>query len=156
MRPTALRSPSAPFWYLPGARRVSATDQPGTQMARAKRPTEATLERLRSRLETERAELLAQTAVLDATAAVGMWRDSGFDDDQADVGAATSERERAQSLAGNARRILRLIDEALERMDDGSYGTCQRCHRPIEAARLEALPYATLCIEDQQLDERTA
>lgn len=41
-------------------------------------------------------------------------------------------------------------------MDDGTYDTCQRCGRPIDAARLEALPYATLCLEDEQLDERTA
>lgn len=125
-------------------------------MARAKQPTEATVERLRELLEAERSELLSQTAILDATTVIGMWRDSGFDDDQADVGSATSERERAQSLADNARGILRRIDEALKRMEDGTYGICVRCHRPIEEARLEALPYATLCIQDQQLEERTA
>ena len=125
-------------------------------MATAKVPSKATVTKLRRLLEAERAELLAQTAALDAVTVVGMWRDSGFDDDQADVGSATSEREQARSLAGNARAILAQIDDALGRMDDGTYGTCQRCGRPIDAARLEALPYATLCLEDKQLDERTA
>ena len=44
-------------------------------------------------------------------------------------------------------------------MDDGTYGTygtCQRCGRPIDAARLGALPYPVLCLEDEQLDERSA
>lgn len=125
-------------------------------MATAKAPTKATVARLRQQLEAEHAALLAQAAALEAETAVGRWRDSGFDDDQADVGSATSERERAQSLAGNARAILAQIQDALERMDDGTYGTCERCGRPIDVARLEALPYATLCLEDKQLEERTA
>ncbi|MFN2556326.1 MAG: TraR/DksA C4-type zinc finger protein [Nitriliruptorales bacterium] len=124
-------------------------------MARQIELTPEALARLRKELLAEREELLSQTLVLDATAVVGMWRDSGYDDDYADTGSATFERERAQSLALNARRILVQIDEALRRMDAGSYGLCERCGEPIEPERLEALPYATLCLADKQLDERT-
>lgn len=120
-----------------------------------RKPTKATVAKLRKQLEAEREELLAQTVVLDATQVVGFWRDGGFDDDAADSGAATSERERAQSLAMNARRILQQIEDALGRMDEGTYGICERCGKPIEGERLEALPYATLCLHDKQLEERT-
>lgn len=124
-------------------------------MPKTKRLTKKQLGAIRTELEAERESLLAQTVVLDQTAVVGMWRDSGFDDDPADTGRANLERERAQSLALNARRILVQIEDALKRMDAGTYGTCDRCGDPIEPARLEALPYATLCLADKQLDERT-
>ncbi|MDQ3931700.1 MAG: TraR/DksA C4-type zinc finger protein [Actinomycetota bacterium] len=124
-------------------------------MARQMKLTSEALARLRQQLLAEREELLGQTVVLDATAVVGLWRDSGYDDDYADTGSATFERERAQSLALNARRILVQIDDALKRMDAGIYGLCERCGQAIEVERLEALPYATLCLGDKQLDERT-
>lgn len=124
-------------------------------MAREAELTAQVRARLRDRLMRERAELLAQMVALDATAVVGLWRDSGYDDDYADTGSATFERERAQSLALNARRILAQIDDALKRMEAGTYGLCERCAQPIEFERLEALPYATLCLADKQVDERT-
>ncbi|MDP8932550.1 MAG: TraR/DksA C4-type zinc finger protein [Actinomycetota bacterium] len=124
-------------------------------MARQMELTPEALARLREQLLAEREELLGQTVVLDATAVVGLWRDSGYDDDYADTGSATFERERAQSLALNARRILVQIDDALRRMDAGTYGLCERCGQAIEVERLEALPYATLCLGDKQLEERT-
>ncbi len=43
--------------------------------------------------------------------------------------------------------ILRAIDEALERMKEGTYGLCEVCFKPIEEKRLEAIPWTTLCIE---------
>lgn len=110
----------------------------------------ATLQR---RLEEEREELLAQMQELTSSADVTKWRDAGFDDDAADTGAATFERERAQSLAINARRILRQIEDALRRIEEGVYGLCERCGRPIERDRLEAIPYTTLCVECKRRDE---
>lgn len=121
-----------------------------------KRMTTSQLSRLRRQLEAEREQLLAQVAVLDESAVVGNWTDSGFDDDTADLGGAVLERERAQSLSRNASRILGQVEEALRRIDDGTYGTCERCAGPIEPERLAALPYATLCIADKRLDERTS
>ena len=50
--------------------------------------------------------------------------------------------------------MLAEIDRALERIEDGTYGTCTRCGKPIEPDRLEVIPYATLCIEDKRRDER--
>ena len=109
--------------------------------------------RLGKQLARDREELLVQAAELDATADVGAWRDSGFDDDYADTGSATFERERAQSLAINARRILQQVEDALRRLEAGTYGVCERCGLQIETERLEALPYVTLCLTDARRDE---
>ena len=50
--------------------------------------------------------------------------------------------------------MLACIDAALGRIDAGSYGKCERCAEPISDERLEALPYATKCIECKRLEER--
>lgn len=111
------------------------------------------LEQARQALLAEREELLSQIDGLDAEADVTRWRDGGFDDDPADTGAANIERERAQSLSLHARRLLTQIEDALERIDSGQYGVCRRCGEPIEAARLEAIPYAELCVACKKLEE---
>jgi RNA polymerase-binding transcription factor DksA len=59
-------------------------------------------------------------------------------------------RELDEGLEENADHILLEIEAALARIDDGTYGLCTRCGRPIDAERLEAVPYATLCIEDKR------
>jgi DnaK suppressor protein len=122
-------------------------------MATKKKLTKRQLAQVRDVLVAERDQLLAQATDLDAEADIKQWRDAGFDDDPADTGSANFERERAQSLANHARRILIQIDDALERLDAGTYGRCERCGDPIEFARLEAIPYATLCLEDKRRDE---
>jgi DnaK suppressor protein len=50
--------------------------------------------------------------------------------------------------------VLAAIDSALRRIDEGSFGTCERCEQPIAEARLEAMPYATKCIDCKRLEER--
>lgn len=109
---------------------------------------------LRAALESERDELIGQVSDLEAEADVSRWRDGGFDDDPADSGSANLERDRAQSLSGHARRMLVEVEAALERMDAGTYGTCEHCGSAIERARLEALPYATLCMDCKRGEER--
>lgn len=108
---------------------------------------------IREALLEERAGLLEQVADLDAEADVNYWRESGFDDDPADAGSASFERETAQSLSNHARRLLTQIDDAMRRMDAGTYGLCERCGKPIDVARLEALPYALLCMDCKRRDE---
>jgi DnaK suppressor protein len=71
-----------------------------------------------------------------------------------DVATATFERELSETLEDNAEAVLAAIDRALERIEKGTYGTCQRCGRAIPEERLEALPYAELCIDDQRALER--
>jgi DnaK suppressor protein len=115
--------------------------------------TQKQLRARREELETERAQLLAQVVELDAEADVNNWREGGFDDDPADAGSASFERETAQSLSNHARRILTQIDDALRRIDNGTYGVCERCGEQIEPERLEAIPYATLCMACKRHEE---
>lgn len=122
-------------------------------MATAKKLTKAALDKHQKALEEEREALLGQIADLEIEADVKNWRDGGFDDDPADSGSANIERERAQSLSRHAQGLLQQIDGALARIDDKSYGTCTRCGKAIERARLNALPYAELCMSCKQLDE---
>jgi RNA polymerase-binding protein DksA len=71
-----------------------------------------------------------------------------------DIATATFDREMASTLEENSNHVLEEIDAALARIDDGTYGLCEHCRRPIVAERLEALPWATLCIEDKRKQER--
>ena len=89
----------------------------------------------------------------DAEADIKQWRDAGFDDDPADTGSANFERERAQSLANHARRILVQIDDALARMDAGTYGSCERCGEPIEFGEGRYFYKPTVITDMKQTDE---
>jgi DnaK suppressor protein len=122
-------------------------------MARRKALTKTQLRAIREGLVDERAGLLAQVEDLDAEADVNNWREGGFDDDPADAGSASFERETAQSLSNHARKLLQEIDDALRRIDAGTYGVCENCGQRIEPERLEALPYARLCLDCKRRDE---
>jgi DnaK suppressor protein len=122
-------------------------------MTPRKKLTKSQIDSIRQELVEERAVLVDQVQELDAEANVNNWREGGFDDDPADAGSASFERETAQSLSNHARNLLSQIDDAMRRMDAGTYGTCERCGQAIETARLEALPYATLCMECKRRDE---
>jgi RNA polymerase-binding protein DksA len=63
------------------------------------------------------------------------------------------DREMAYMLASKSGRLLYHIDEALRRIEDGTYGNCHSCSKPISAARLEAVPHARLCIECKSKEE---
>jgi DnaK suppressor protein len=115
---------------------------------------------IRKQLEEERRELERQGAEIDegsfGTAQSDLSGDlASFDEEFADAGTATFERERDLSLSNNIRDLIEKIDNAVERIEEGTYGLCQRCGRPIEKARIRALPYASLCIKDKQAEERT-
>ena len=116
------------------------------------------LDDLRGRLQTERAELQDQLTTIEEQSFASTQSDiSGevsFDEENADAGTFTFERERDLSIENNVRDLLGKIDRALARMDDGTYGICSRCGKPIEKARLKALPYVDLCIKDAQAQSR--
>ena len=58
-----------------------------------------------------------------------------------------------QSLGENADNVVAEIDEALERIDDGTYGVCAVCGAAIPEERLDAVPYAMLCLDDKRRQE---
>ena len=71
-----------------------------------------------------------------------------------DVATATFDREMASSLEENSTHVLTAIDAALARIESGTFGVCEHCGKPIGDERLEALPWATLCIDDKRKQER--
>lgn len=116
------------------------------------------LDDLRERLIAERGELQDQLTTIEEQSFANSQSDiSGevsFDEENADAGTFTFERERDLSIENNVRDLLGKIDRALVKMDEGTYGTCSRCGRQIEKARLKALPYVDLCIKDAQAQSR--
>jgi RNA polymerase-binding transcription factor DksA len=72
----------------------------------------------------------------------------------ADDGSNMQEQERILRVDGDLRAMLGQIDEAFQRMDDGTFGTCGRCGEPIGQERLEYLPFVAYCIDCQAIVER--
>jgi RNA polymerase-binding protein DksA len=92
----------------------------------------------------------------DETESQTMGELSDIDQHQADVGTETFEREKDYSILERVEAELADIEHALKRLDDGTYGTCEACGKPIGDDRLEAMPAARFCVDDQQLAEREA
>jgi len=67
-----------------------------------------------------------------------------------DTATATYDRELDEGLGEGAQQTLREIDHALRKIDDGTYGACEACGKPIGEDRLAAIPWARLCIDDQR------
>ncbi|MGW3469629.1 TraR/DksA family transcriptional regulator [Saccharopolyspora sp. NPDC000995] len=103
----------------------------------------------RELLAEERASAMARVEALERHLAsigeVSAW--TGTDDEHDPEGATLAyERAQAQSLLADVRRELDELERATARLDEGTYGICQRCGKPIAPERLEALPAATTCI----------
>jgi RNA polymerase-binding protein DksA len=120
--------------------------------------TKKELDDFAARLRDERTELGEQLTTIEdqafAATQSDISGDVGVDDESADAGTATFEREKELSIEQNVRDLIQKIDRALKRIDVGTYGICERCGKPIEKARLKALPYVDLCIKDAQARSR--
>jgi DnaK suppressor protein len=130
-----------------------------TKSTKPKSPfTKKELDDLRLTLVAEREELNKQLVTIEENSFAATQSDiSGevaFDDETAEGGTATFERERDLSIENNVRDLMQKIDRAIEKMAAGTYGICERCGKPIEKARIRALPYVDLCIKDAQAQSR--
>jgi len=94
---------------------------------------------VRALLEAERTRVSGQLKELHAD-------DVSFDDGFADTSQVTAERGEIDALAGSLTETLRDVDDALAKLDAGTYGRCEQCGGEIGEARLEAMPAARLCI----------
>ena len=107
-------------------------------------PSEALLADLRSQLEQERDQLRSQLVELGfADGGAGLEYDGNF----ADSSQVTAERGEAEALAHTLQETLSDVERALEKIGEGSFGTCEDCEQPIGEARLEAMPAAKHCID---------
>lgn len=108
----------------------------------------------RKRLSEERAA--QETLIKSLEAELGeLAEDEGpdeiqFDDESSEGAAVSVERDRDQALRESAVARIAEVDAALARLDDGTYGRCEHCGRPIAQERLRALPTAILCISCKQ------
>ena len=80
---------------------------------------------------------------------------SAADNHLGDSAAGTLDREIDYTLEEHSEQVLGQIDAALVRIEDGTYGTCTNCGKPIPEDRLEARPWASLCIDCQRAAERS-
>ncbi|MFA6320763.1 MAG: TraR/DksA C4-type zinc finger protein [Candidatus Omnitrophota bacterium] len=78
---------------------------------------------------------------------------SGYSYHMADMASDDYEREFSLGRATDEQNLLYLIDEAMKRIADGTYGACLQCGKAISKKRLVALPYSELCIECQKSNE---
>ena len=104
----------------------------------------------RKRLEDERRLALGRLAGLtgDYDAVVAASRDTNADDEHDPEGHTIAiERSQIGALVRQVRHHLSEVDAAVDRVDAGTYGACERCGQEIGAARLEALPAARMCID---------
>ncbi|HTC80547.1 MAG TPA: TraR/DksA C4-type zinc finger protein [Acidimicrobiia bacterium] len=117
-----------------------------------------TLDKLHRLLEEERETYVRQARDLAAEAeALASEREPGdtqFDEESGEGDTLNVERERDLALSASATQAVEEIDRALRRMDTGNYGICERCGKKIAVARLEALPFAALCIDCKSREER--
>jgi RNA polymerase-binding protein DksA len=116
------------------------------------------LKQLRQLLITERAKLADEIKSIAKDASTSPRDASGdlsaYTVHMADMAADTYDRELSMNIASSEQEILYQIDDALKRLDDGSYGICQQCNQPIAMSRLKAVPYASLCISCQRSKEQ--
>jgi DnaK suppressor protein len=112
----------------------------------------------RSELKTYRTLLANKRAeLLDRVRTARRNEDEGDQKDAPDLGdraLSTMSRDLLYQLSSGERDTLRRIDEALERIDDGSFGSCVHCGSPVQTGRLKAVPWARHCIDCQELQDR--
>jgi DnaK suppressor protein len=122
--------------------------------------TPEALQQARERLTAMRAEQQAiiedMTTGEDQVTASDPQHDGDVSGDSADDADAMYDAEMNLSLVNNARDIVELIDAALARIAAGTYGICTICGNPIDERRLDVLPYAQYCLDDQRKQEELA
>jgi DnaK suppressor protein len=111
------------------------------------------IEHFKHRLLEKQAELQSEIARLGGEVRESGEMDVGDPTDDASTSQATSESIEEESLVS---RTLVQVQDALRRIEDGTYGECLRCGRQIGAARLEAIPWAQYCVEDQEKQDQAA
>jgi DnaK suppressor protein len=106
------------------------------------------LDELRAQLEREREQQLAQLEEWGADPYSETVRDlGGSEEGFADSAQVAEQRSEALAHIEQARNRLHQVDEALERMDEGTYGVCVDCGEDIDPARLEARPLSIRCVD---------
>jgi RNA polymerase-binding protein DksA len=122
--------------------------------------TKKDLKRFEERLLEERKKLMGQLGYLEKTMNQTQRDSSGdlsaYSFHMADMGTDAMEREKAFLFASAEGRLLYSVNEALRRLYREEYGICESCGKEIGKARLEAVPYAGLCVTCQEKQEKAS
>lgn len=113
----------------------------------------AELKKYEELLLAKKKTLLDEMGVIGTTIKDAAGDLSSYSYHMADQGTDTMEREMAFMFASKSGRLVYHVDEALRRIQDGTYGKCQSCNKMISQARLEAVPHARLCIDCKNAEE---
>lgn len=111
------------------------------------------IERLKEILLKKRDEIIGDVEQIRASS-----QEVGQDgiQDMADEASNIYTKEILMSLNENQRKVLREVDEALDRIEEGTYGICDSCEKPIGLKRLQIKPFAKYCVQCQDLIEKQA
>ena len=116
------------------------------------------IKQFKQRLLQERAKFAGEIRTLAQEASKTPREASGdlssYPVHMADMSADTSERELVSNLVSSEQAVLYQIEDALKRIDEGAYGVCQQCQKPIALSRLRAVSYTALCIGCQRTKEQ--
>ncbi|MEE8138410.1 MAG: TraR/DksA family transcriptional regulator [Thermoanaerobaculia bacterium] len=122
-----------------------------TPPGKAARKKASSGDALRERLEEQRQEILS---LYEHDLRVGQQASDEGSEDIVDRANNSYNREFMFALSDTERKILLEMDEALERLDDETYGTCLNCDERIPKLRLQAVPWARYCIDCQERVEQ--
>lgn len=111
--------------------------------------------KFRERLEKERVSLISEIGRLEKDCLYKSQRESsgdlsGYSFHMADMGTDNFTRDLNLELATVEQKILYEVEGALERLEEGSFGVCQQCKKKINSQRLDAIPYARMCISCEE------
>jgi DnaK suppressor protein len=151
--PAATKAKQAANIERPRTNKAGTVDKTGTATRSKAKPDKeraAFLASQRLLLLEERSTYMRSAEALKAQAdSLALEHEPGdvqFDEEGGEGGTANVDREIDLHLSAQARATVVEIDRALEKLDDGTYGLCEHCGAAIPEARLEALPYAALCV----------
>ncbi len=111
---------------------------------------------MKRRLQAEHASLQAELARLQALSGSdeALSDHAGLGNHMADDATELFEQEKNLSLQRNTVVLLGMVERALRRIEQGTYGVCEQCGSAIDRARLKTLPYVTLCVQCKARQEK--
>ena len=135
---------------MPGKKTIKATEKTKSKTVKASRipPRKRKIQEIKKKLISQKKDLLA-----GALEALNELPGQTAFPDLGDQATAEMDRNFMLRLKGRERKLLKKIDDAIERIEQGIFGICDKCGQEIAIRRLEARPVTTMCIECKTLQE---
>jgi RNA polymerase-binding protein DksA len=152
VRAATKAKPKAKKPGLRARRKVAVAPRKPVKLSLEMRKYQDLLHSERQRLELELQEIENRTARISESERASEF--SSYEDHPADLASETFEREKDLAISESVESLLNQVNTALEKIERGTFGVCDACRRPIKKARLQAIPFATLCVDCQGQLER--